>query len=180
MNADQVLTLPSGMQSGFSVQDLQSDVSFFDASSISQWWIPTPTATPLIVTPAPTVTNALTGNTSSNLLSSPMIIAAILAVLIFVIAAVLAVSRRKKHLKQSGVSNRKSRNQNVTSVPVISDSPKTTTTNTENVAPTSPNADAKQPKLTFCPSCGNQLLSPKGFCPFCGSDLSQWELNPEK
>ena len=180
INADQVLTLPSGVQSGFSTQDLQSDVSSFDASSISQWWIPTPTATPLIVTPTPTDTNALTGNTNSNLLSSPMIIAAILVVLIFVIAAVLAVSRRKKHFKQPGVPNQKTRNQNVTSAPLISNSPKTTPPNTENAAPTSPNADAKQPKLTFCPNCGNQLLSTKGFCPFCGSDLSQWGINPEK
>lgn len=37
LEANQVLTLPSGVQTGFSVQDLQSDVSGFDVSSINQW-----------------------------------------------------------------------------------------------------------------------------------------------
>jgi hypothetical protein len=107
-----MLTLPSGVQTGFSQQDLQSDVSAFDASSINQWWIQT-TATPtIIVTPMPT-TNPVKGAT--NFLSSPIFLAGILLVVIIVIAALLIFTRRKKHSKQS-----------IAAPPVTQENPKTT------------------------------------------------------
>jgi hypothetical protein len=36
----QKLTLPTGVQTGFSQQELLSDVSAFNPSSVNQWWIP--------------------------------------------------------------------------------------------------------------------------------------------
>jgi hypothetical protein len=177
VNANQMLTLPSGVQSGFSQQDLQSDVSAFDASTINQWWIPTPTATPIVATP--TATDTLTGNT--NPLSSPILLPVIFVVVIIVIATLLTVSRRKKQLKQPGVSTQKVRNQNISqSAAVMPESPKTTAPTMGIPPPPSPKLDAQQPKVSFCPNCGNQLLNTKGFCPFCGSDLSQWSPNAKK
>ena len=72
ITANQMLTLPSGVQTGFSQLDLQSHVSAYDASSINQWWnLPTPTATPLIVSTAAPTTNSVKGTT--NFLSQPTI-----------------------------------------------------------------------------------------------------------
>jgi len=152
VEANQMLTLPSGVQTGFSQQDLQSDVSAFDASSINQWWIQTtattPTATPtIIVTPT---TNPVKGAT--NFLSSPTFLAGILLVVIIVIAALLIFTRRKKHSKQS-----------IATPPVTQENPKTTS-----------------PTGAFCPSCGNQLLSTEGLCPFCSADLNQWYPKAKK
>ncbi len=94
VSANQVLALPAGVQGGFSQQDLQNDVSTFDASTINQWWnaAPTPTATPIQPTPTPT---EITGTANSGF--DPMIIAAIIVVIIVVVVVVLAlVMRRRK------------------------------------------------------------------------------------
>jgi hypothetical protein len=181
--ANQMLTLPSGVQTGFSVQDLQSDVSAFDASSINQWWTQTtPTATPTTPTATPIITATPTTKTLNgitNFLSQPIFLAVIILVIIIVIAAVLVVARRKTHLRQPSVSNQKSGKQDI-SQPIMYESPKTTAPITETAATPSIKPDATQPKLIFCPNCGNQLLNTKGLCPFCSSDLSQWYPNAKK
>jgi hypothetical protein len=180
--ANQILALPPGVPTGFSEQDLQVSLSAFDASSINQWWIPTTLiATPTIATATPlipsTPTNALSGIMS--FLTSTIFLAVIILLIIIAIAAVLVATRRKAHLRQPDESNQKSSNQNIAQ-PVTFESPKTTTPTTETIAPPSQEPDVKQPKLAFCPNCGNQLLNTKGFCPFCGSDLSKWSPNAKK
>jgi hypothetical protein len=98
VQANQMLMLPSGVPAGFSVQDLQSDVSGFDASVINQWWnTPTATATPAILVTTTPTQNPVNGGAS--FLSSPMFLTAIILAIIAVIVAVLLVTRRKKHTK---------------------------------------------------------------------------------
>jgi hypothetical protein len=182
ISANQMLALPPGVPTGFSEQDLQVSLSAFDASSINQWWIPTTLiATPTIATATPlipsTPTNALSGIMS--FLTSTIFLAVIILLIIIAIAAVLVATRRKAHLRQPDESNQKSSNQNIAQ-PITFESPKTTTPTTETIAPPSQEPDVKQPKLAFCPNCGNQLLNTKGFCPFCGSDLSKWSPNAKK
>ena len=157
IGANQVLTLPSGVQAGFSQQDLQAKVSVFDASSINQWWLQSsPTATPpAIVTASPTA-NPVNGTT--NFPIQPMFLAAIILVIILIIVAVLFAARRKKHSHQPKGLNRKMGKQSI-SQPVATSDPT---------------------KEIFCPNCGNQLLNTKGSCPFCSSDLSQFFPNPKK
>ncbi len=158
VTANQMLTLPAGVQTGFSQLDLQSHVSAYDASSINQWWNqPTPTATPLIVITAAPTSNSVKGPT--NFLSNPMILAAILLIVIVVIVALLLVARNKK--QSSGP--KKTRAQKI--------SQKETETSTTLTM---------KPDTAFCPNCGNQLLNTKGSCPFCNSDLSQWYSNNKK
>ena len=95
-----MLTLPAGVQTGFSVQDLQSDVSAFDASSINQWWVEaaaTPTPTIAATTPTPTIVS----EGDNGVLSNPMILAAIIVAVIVVIVVVLALVSRKKQSRKS-------------------------------------------------------------------------------
>ena len=180
IRANQVLTLPAGVPAGFSQQDLQAKVSVFDASSINQWWITTPIATPMTPTstPAtPTITAAPTNalNNGANFLSQPMVLALILVIIIVVVAVLIAVLKQKR-TKQPRISNRKSRNQQIP--PPTYENPKTTLPTTETAAPIQP--IATQPNGVFCPNCGNQLLNTKGSCPFCNSDLNQWYGNTRK
>ncbi len=161
VTANQMLTLPAGVQTGFSQLDLQSHVSAYDASSINQWWNqPTPTATPatpLIVITATPTTNSIKGPTSP--LSNPMILAAILLIAIIVIVALLLVARNKKQ----------------SSTPKKTRAQKISQEATETSA-----TPAQKPDTAFCPNCGNKLLHTKGSCPFCHSDLSQWYSNNKK
>jgi hypothetical protein len=92
IDTNQMLTLPPAGQSGFSEQDLQSDVSAFNPASINQWWTQT--------TP-----NAF--NDLANFLSvyQPMIIAVVIVAIIIAVAAVVASMRRKTKLQQPGVVN---------------------------------------------------------------------------
>ena len=164
IQANQMLTLPSGPQSGYSQTELQAHVTSFDSSSINQWWTQvaaTPTATPGAVVTAPTAT-ANPDKTSSNLLSSPVFLGGLLFVIIIVIAAVLATVRGRKHSKQPRVTQQKTGKQN-TVQPTANETPKTST-----------------PASVFCPNCGNQLLHTQGLCPFCKADLSQWYPNAKK
>jgi hypothetical protein len=157
IQANQVLTLPAGTNTGFSQQNLNSDVSAFDSSSINQWWTQTaatPTPVPTAITTPTQTTNLSNGSTS--FLSSPMFLAAILLVVIIVIAALLAVTRRKKHSKHPSAAQ-----------PAMDKNPKTATPTTEEAG-------------VFCPNCGNQLLHTQGLCPFCNSDLSQWYPKAKK
>jgi hypothetical protein len=182
VGANQMLTLPAGVQTGFSQQDLQAKVSNFDASSINQWWITAPIATPIIPTVTPTSpsitlapTNAL--NNNSNFLSQPMFLALFL-VIIIVIVAVLSAVIKQKHTRQPGESNRKSRKQKITTS--VYETPKTNLQTTETANTSSVKPETKQPTATFCPNCGNQILKTEGSCPFCNSDLSQWYQNTKK
>ncbi len=169
VGANQMLTLPSGITTGFTTQDLQTKMSAFDVSSINQWWIITPIATPMSSTATPAAptntaapTNALV-NSSTNFLSDPMILAFIL-VIIIVVVAVLAALLKRPHSTQPRISKRMKKN--------------ATATETPGVFPKQ--AGATQPVSGFCPNCGNKLLSTEGSCPFCHSDLSQWYSNDKK
>ncbi len=166
-----MLPLPSGITTGFTTQDLQAKMSAFDVSSINQWWIITPIATPMTLTATPAAptntaapTNALV-NGSTNFLSDPMILAFIL-VIVFVVVVVLIAVTKQKRSSQPRISNRKSLNQKI--------APPTK----EAAVPMQP--VATQPNSVFCPNCGNQLLDTKGSCPFCHSDLNQWYSNNKK
>ena len=89
VNTNQVLTLPAGQQNGFSQQELQSDVSAFNQTSVDQWW------------------TQATANTSplSFLTDQPEILAVLIFVIVIGITVpVVAVSkRRKKEFAQPGV-----------------------------------------------------------------------------
>jgi hypothetical protein len=162
--ANQMLTLPEGVQTGFTGQDLQSDVSAFDASSINQWWVETaatPSPTIATVIPTPTTVSAV----DNSVLSNPMILAAIIVAVIVVIVVVLALVSRKKQSRKT-----KAVNQNSPPPAAIYEAPKTKPTQTSTA----------QPKPIFCPNCGNQLLDTKGSCPFCNTDLNQWYANKKK
>jgi hypothetical protein len=88
IDTNQMLTLPPAGQSGFSEQDLQSDVSAFNPASINQWWTQT--------TP-----NALSG--LANFL--PIIMVVVVLAIIIAVIAVVASMRRKTKLQQPGVVN---------------------------------------------------------------------------
>jgi hypothetical protein len=169
VGANQMLTLPSGITTGFITQDLQAKISAFDVSSINQWWIITPIATQMTPTNTPAAptntavpTNALI-NGSTNFLSDPMILAFIL-VIIIVVVAVMAALLKGRHSTQPRISKKMKEN--------------TTATETPAASPTQ--AGATQPVSGFCPNCGNKLLDTKGSCPFCHSDLSQWYSSNKK
>jgi hypothetical protein len=90
IDTNQMLTLPSAGQSGFSEQDLQSDVSAFNSASINQWW-------------AQTTPNALTGLANFLSVYQPIIIAVVVVAIIIAIAAVIVAKRRGTQLQQPGL-----------------------------------------------------------------------------
>lgn len=172
---DQVLTLPAGVSTGFSQQELLNNVSIFDPTSINQWWLQTATTS----TPPSSTTTTPTPNNSSgfmDFLSQPEFLAPIILIVVIVIVAVLATTRRKTHSKQP---NQKSINQNMAQ-PATYETAKTTVSTTETPVTPPAKPNAPQPKLSFCPNCGNQLLKPQEVCPFCGSNLSQWNPTVKK
>jgi hypothetical protein len=157
IQANQALTLPSGINTGFSQQDLNSDVSPFDSLSIDQWWTqPAATSTPAPTDAATPTQTTNQSNGSPSFLSSPMLLAAILLAAIIVIAALLTITRRKKRSKHPNATQ-----------PPMDKAPKAT-------------APPAQEASVFCPSCGNQLLHTQGLCPFCNADLTQWYPNNKK
>jgi hypothetical protein len=90
VDTNQMLTLPPAGQSGFSEQNLQSDVSSFNPASTNQWWTQT------------------TANASSDLASflsvyQTIIIAVVIVAMIIAIGAVVAAKRRGTKLQQPGL-----------------------------------------------------------------------------
>jgi hypothetical protein len=170
--ANQMLTLSPGILTGFSQQELQNNISSFDASSINPWWIITPTATPMTPTSTPldpTITVAPTNtlnNSETNLLSNPTALALILVIIIVAVVVLIAILKQKK-ANQPGISKQKTRKTK-------------TSPTTETPIAASTQKGNNQPHSTFCPNCGNQLLDTQGSCPFCHSDLSQWYANAKK
>ena len=173
VSAGQMLTLPSGVSTGFSQQDLQANLSSFDTSSISEWWKITPVATPTETTTVTATPVASSTTKTSAFLFSPIVLALIIPIIIVVVVVVLlvVVLSRKKSSKQPRLSNKSSNNQNLPPPPPPQPA-KTTVPTTETPATVKPTAT--QPKLAFCPDCGKQLSNPKGFCPFCGFDLGKF------
>ncbi len=168
VQSNQMLTLPSGVLTGFSNLDLQLHISAYDASSIDQWWIPIATPTPMIVTALPT--NSVTSD-NTNLLSQPTFLGPLILIIVFVIAAVF-LSVRRKQTRKPHTSSKNANNQN--GLQQITNEPKKPTAQTTETIPLPPNdLNTTQPKTVFCPNCGNQLRNPTKFCPSCGSDLSQ-------
>ena len=175
VQANQMLTLPSGVSTGFSNLDLQSYISGYDSSSINQWWIPTVTAIPVIATASPT--NPPTSN-NSDLLAQPTFLAPLIMIIAFVLAGILLTVRRKQTQKPR-ISSKKTTDQSGP-LQITNEHQKPTVQTTETVPPPPQEPIATQPKAVFCPNCGNQLRNPAKFCPSCGSDLSQWFTNPKK
>ena len=168
VQANQMLTLPSGVPTGFSNLDLQSHISAYDSFSTNQWWIPTATATPMIATASPT--NPPTSN-NSNLLFQPNFLAPLIMIIAIVLAGTILTIRRKQNRKPR-ISSKETTDQS--SVQQITNEPqKPTVQTTETIPPPPQEPIATQPKAVFCPNCGNQLRNPAKFCPSCGSDLSQ-------
>lgn len=175
--AGQMLSLPSGVTTGFSQLDLNSKISAFDSSSINQWWTQiTPVASPTQTTTV-TATPIVAGPTkvAAPFLSNPMILAAILLIVIIAIVAVLAaILSRRRISKKSRLSSQNINNQNLPPPPpVMSEMPKTTTLATETATTVTVQSTVMQPKSAFCTNCGKQLTNARGFCPFCGFDLSK-------
>ncbi len=90
VDTNQMLTLPPAGQSGFSEQNLQSDVSSFNPASTDQWWTQT----------APNASNDL-----ANFLSvyQTIIIAVVIVAIIIAVGAVVAAKRRGNKLQQPGL-----------------------------------------------------------------------------
>ncbi|MGD0071631.1 MAG: hypothetical protein ABSB71_08745 [Candidatus Bathyarchaeia archaeon] len=86
-----MLTLPSGGQSGFSEQDLQSDVSSFNSASVNQWWTQTQTI--------PNASNGL-----ANFPFQSIILVVVVLAIIIAITAVVVATRRKTKLQQPGLT----------------------------------------------------------------------------
>ena len=90
VDSNQMLTLPQAGQSGFSEQQLQSDVSSINSVSISQWW-------------TQTSTNTLNGLTNSISSFVPIIIVVVAVAMIIAILAAAAKKRRGTKLQQPGL-----------------------------------------------------------------------------
>jgi hypothetical protein len=95
VDTNQMLTLPPAGQSGFSEQDLQSDVSAFNSASINQWWTQ---STP----------NALNGLANFLSVYQLIIIAVVVVAIIIAIAAVIVAKRRGTQLQQPGLPSTRS------------------------------------------------------------------------
>ncbi len=83
---NKMLTLRSGEQSGFSKQDLQSDLSAFNSGSVNQWWIQTKP-------------NALFD--FADLPFEPLVLVFVVLAIVFVIATVVTAYRRTKGQRRS-------------------------------------------------------------------------------
>jgi hypothetical protein len=143
---NQVLTLPPAQASGFTESELQSYVSTLDSASVNQWW-----------TQGSTNTFALNILTTQNL--TILIIALVFVIAIAGIGA--SVVRKRKLTRQIHVSE--------SPPPAPNPRPPSQTTSTLNPeSEPSPQPATEQPKLRFCPNCGQKLPVSKRFCPFCG------------
>jgi hypothetical protein len=89
-----MLTLSQGGQSGFSEQDLQSDLSAFNPASVNQWW---------------TQTTANASNGFASFLSNyqSMTVAIIAVAIIMAIAATVVAKRKGTKLRQPGLPSTK-------------------------------------------------------------------------
>ena len=149
VNTNQMLTLPAAQQNGFTTQELQSDVSSLNSTSVNHWW-----------------TQA---STSTSILNAPMNMSLMFAVVAIVIVAVAAVAasivRKRKVIRQINETE-------LSAVPPGS-KPKTEEASTfASTAAPSVQTFFEQSKMRFCPNCGQQLPQNKNFCPYCGSDLN--------
>ncbi|MGA3059384.1 MAG: hypothetical protein ABSD92_03340 [Candidatus Bathyarchaeia archaeon] len=94
VDSNQMLTLSQGGQSGFSEQDLQSDLSAFNPASVNQWW---------------TQTTANASNGFASFLSNyqSMTVAIIAVAIIMAIAATVVAKRKGTKLRQPGLPSTK-------------------------------------------------------------------------
>ena len=154
VNTNEVLTLPPAQQSGFSSQDLQSDVSTLDSASVNHWW-----------TQSQSSTSALS---LGGFVNMSLIITVVAVVVVVVLAGVGAtVLRKRRAIRQIHASE--------SSATTVNQQPNMQKQPAFNV-PAAPSTEAvsQQPKtkMRFCPNCGQQLPQSKNFCPYCGSDLN--------
>jgi hypothetical protein len=91
LNTNQILTLPSGVQSGFTEQDLQSDLSTFNSASINQWWIQT----------EPNASNIF-----ANIPLLPLIVAFVVLTIAIATVAVLNAARKKNSTTKATTNTR--------------------------------------------------------------------------
>jgi hypothetical protein len=150
VETNQALTLPALQQSGFTESQLQSYVSALDPASVNRWW-----------------TQGSTDAFSLNGFMSQSAIIMILAVIIVIVIAALAASitRNRRVIRQRHAS------ESSTSAP----NPESASLNIlpfKKRSTPAPQQTTEQPKLLFCPDCGQKLPLSKKFCPYCGHDLS--------
>jgi hypothetical protein len=149
VDTNQLLTLPPAQASGFTESELQSYVSTLDSASVNQWW-----------------TQGSTNTFALNILSTQTLMIFIIAVVFVIVIAGIGASvvRKRKVTRQIHASE--------SPPPAPNPQPATQTTPTLNHdSEPSPQPATEQPKLRFCPNCGQKLPVSKRFCPFCGFDM---------
>jgi hypothetical protein len=170
LDAYQTLTLPN--QQGFTQQELNSDTSSFDPSSINQWWAQ--------ATATPSGSNDFMGMPLYNFL--PFALGIGILVILGVAASASAARKRKARDKlQSGETGHASYSkkaskqkpqtpQAAVSAPIVPHSETQNQPDNEKTAATS--SASSNEAFLFCPNCGKQLPISKKFCPYCGFNLS--------
>ena len=97
--ANQMLTLPADTN----IQELPSEISSFDSSTINQWWIAS-LATPIIApTTKSTQATEATTNSNPNLQLQPTFLAGIALVSVFILIAIVLTMTKKNKRKQAAL-----------------------------------------------------------------------------
>jgi hypothetical protein len=174
----QMLTLPN--QQGFTQQELNSDTSSFDSSSINQWWAQATASPTASATATPSGSNDFMGIPLDTLLPFVPVVA-IVFVAVVAVSANAARKRKARDKLQSGemvhasyskkaFTQKPQTPQAAVSAPMVPlGEAENQQDNEKTVAAT---AAPSNEAFLFCPNCGKQLPVSRKFCPYCGFNLS--------